>query len=122
MIDRKQLVQTKALNLSPLNKKAAQFLRQTDWGMTATMPAALSLIRWGLANGMGVKSMDAPDHLLLNLVIKLGQGKVMQLVEDADLSKAKTPEAAAEELLERFLSNLENLTAVSVQPAPNPLA
>lgn len=59
MIDKQQLNRIRLANQLPLNQVAMTFLPK-DWGTEGEI-AVLSLMRWGLDNGMQ-SPQQAPDH------------------------------------------------------------
>lgn len=58
MIDKALLARVKLVNQLPLNKAAAQWLEEPP---LATEPAVLTLMRWGLENGVTPQPL-APGH------------------------------------------------------------
>jgi len=119
---RTDLLQISLANQIPLNQAAAKFL-PPEWEDSRAELYVLSLMRWGLENGLEVKSrfLEHPtqDKLeaRINRLAQMEPKKVMQFMTDpenvgnvvlvaADLSNQKTPEDAARLLLETLYDNM----------------
>ena len=109
MIDRKQMQQFTALNLSPINKKAMELLRKVGRvSSPQTGLAVTHLMLWGLENGLRVRGLDDPEMLILNLA----PNRVMKLLTETDsgdtlnLTLPNDPEEAASLLLEELMASL----------------
>src|ERR1700693_1521451 len=73
MIDKQQLNRIRLANQLPLNQAAMAFLPK-DWQGTETL-AVLSLMRWGMANGVVMEPVaaDHPDNDQLMIQLNLMQ-------------------------------------------------
>lgn len=115
MLTRELLAQIELANKHPLNQAAATFLRKTDWGASPTALHSLSLMRWGLDNGLRTPTINEPAGYLLELSDALGPLAFTRLTagetEDEanltaeDLLVETEPLDAAATLLESLLAN-----------------
>ncbi|HJV25330.1 MAG TPA: hypothetical protein VJ673_06570 [Aromatoleum sp.] len=113
--DRAQLSATEQANQHPLNQAAASFLRKTDWGASPHALYCLSLMRWGLDNGLRVKTIVEPAYLLLQLEDAMGPLRLTRLASGEALGEENLtaehllqetdPLDAASLLLESLLDN-----------------
>lgn len=116
MIDRSQLQAIETANRHPLNQVAKAFLNKTAWGASPANLHLLSLMLWGLEQGLRWKGNPDPDGLLIRLADRLGPAGLTSLVAgerggEANLTAEqllaeKTPIEAATLLLESLRSNL----------------